>query len=206
MLKSGLFAVVLTASALIASLPAGDAQAEQTFTDNGMHTEPWFAHDSFLELADDLEVANEEGKRLIVVFEQKGCIYCEKMHEEVLSHPYIRDFVRDNFRVVQLDMWGPRIVTDFDGEELEEKALARKWRANYTPGVFFFPTEVPEDNTPSGRDLWVHRMDGAFGKITFTATFEWVLNNLTEQQNLQRYLLERTPEIRKALKAAESNS
>ncbi len=201
-----MFRPVIAVLAAALTFAAWGARAEQAFTENGMHTEPWFAHDSFLELADDLAVANEEGKRLIVVFEQVGCIYCERMHTEVLSHPYIRDYVKDNFRVVQLDLWGPRIVTDFDGEELEEKALARKWRANYTPGIFFFPTEIPEENTPSGKDLWVHRMDGGFGKMTFTATFEWVLNNKTEELNLQRYLTERTPAIRELLKKAESNS
>lgn len=206
MLKSGFTFAAAALGLISVSLSASPALAEQAYTDNGMHTETWFAHDSFLELADDLEVANDEGKRLIVVFEQKGCIYCAKMHEEVLSHPYIRDYVKDNFRVVQLDMWGPRIVTDFDGEEMEEKALARKWRANYTPGIFFFPKALPEGNPPSGRDFWVHRMDGAFGKITFTATFEWVLNDLIEEQNLQRYLLDRTAEIREILKAAEGNS
>ena len=101
------------------------AYAEQAFTENGMHTQEWFAQDSFLELADDLEVAADEGKRLVVIFEQKGCIYCKKMHEEVLSHPGIAKFVSDNFRVVQLDMWGPRLVTDFDGEELEEKEVRK---------------------------------------------------------------------------------
>lgn len=193
---------LLSTLVLALGLVMGLAQAsfaEQAFTENGMHTQDWFAQDSFLELQDDFEVAQEEGKRLLVFFEQKGCIYCKRMHEEVLSHPGIAKMIQDNFRVVQLDLWGPRMVTDFDGEEMEEKDLARKWRANYTPGIFFFPTEIAEDNEESGKDLWVHRMDGAFGKITFTATFEWVMKDLMETQNLQRYVMERMPDIRKML-------
>ncbi len=201
-----MFRRFILAMAAALTFAAWGAQAEQAFTENGMHTEPWFAHDSFLELADDLEVANSEGKRLIVVFEQKGCIYCQRMHEEVLSHPYIRDYVKDNFRVVQLDLWGPRTVVDFDGEEMAETDLARKWRANYTPGIFFFPTDIPADTDKSGGELYVHRMDGGFGRMTFTATFEWVLNNKVDEINLQRYLTERIPAIRDLLKKAEANS
>ena len=175
------------------------ALAEGIQSENGMHSQEWFAHDSFLDLHDDWEVANAQGKRLVVLFEQAGCIYCKRMHEEVLSNKAIADFVKKNFRIVQLDIWGSRIVTDFDGEELSEKEIARKWHANYTPGVFFFPTLSNNTKVISGKDLWVHRMDGFFGKITFTATFKWVLEERIDQQPLQRYVIENTAKIREMI-------
>ena len=40
----------------------------------------------------------------MILFEQRGCIYCEKMHEEVFPMPVIADYIRENFFVVQMDL------------------------------------------------------------------------------------------------------
>ena len=37
----------------------------------------------------------------------------------ILANPEIAGYVSSNFGVLQLNMWGSRTVTDFDGEELE---------------------------------------------------------------------------------------
>jgi len=49
--------------------------------DDGLHKAPWM-RDTFKDLREDLDEANSEGKRLMVMIEQRGCIYCKKMHEE----------------------------------------------------------------------------------------------------------------------------
>ncbi|MFX5777033.1 thioredoxin fold domain-containing protein, partial [Acinetobacter baumannii] len=77
--------------------------------------------------------AAHEGKRLAVIFEQLGCPYCKRLHTEVLAERYINDYVRENFRIVQLDLWGQREVTDFDGKVLSERALAERWGILFTP-------------------------------------------------------------------------
>ena len=46
--------------------------------DDGMYKESWM-RDTFKDLREDLAEANAEGKRLAVIFEQRGCIYCKKM-------------------------------------------------------------------------------------------------------------------------------
>jgi thioredoxin-related protein len=56
----------------------------------------------------------------------------------VLSQRYINDYVRENFRIVQLDLWGSREVTDFDGARLTEKALAERWGVTFTPTIVIF--------------------------------------------------------------------
>ena len=38
------------------------------------------------------------GKRLAIVFEQRGCIYCAKMHEELLTDPEVRDYIKANYQ------------------------------------------------------------------------------------------------------------
>ena len=63
------------------------------------------------------------------------------MHTEVLAERYINDYVRENFRIVQLDLWGSRETTDFDGTKLPEKKLAERW------GAVFMRTIVSSKTT-----------------------------------------------------------
>ena len=100
--------------------------------------------DTFKDLREDLEEANAEGKRLVLFFEQRGCIYCSKMHEEVFSDATVSDFIAETYFVVQLNLHGDIEVTDFDGEVMSEKDMARKWRVLFTPNIVFLPEEVPE--------------------------------------------------------------
>lgn len=104
--------------------------------DDGLHKTPWM-RETFKDLREDLEEANAEGKRLVLFFEQRGCIYCTKMHEEVFPKPEISSYIADNFFVVQLNLYGDVEVTDFDGETLSEKDMARKWGILFTPTMMF---------------------------------------------------------------------
>ncbi|RAI00072.1 thioredoxin [Acuticoccus sediminis] len=140
--------------------------------DDGLHKEEWFAL-TFKDLAEDIETARDSGKRLVLVFEQRGCIYCKKVHEDLLTDAEIRSFIEENFMVVQYNMFGAEEVTDLDGETLTEKSAARKWGLVFTPTFLFMPEEVPEGEV-SARDAAVATMPGAFGKHTFLNMFRWV--------------------------------
>jgi len=147
--------------------------------DDGLHKTDWM-RDTFKDLRDDLAEANDEGKRLVLFFEQRGCIYCTQMHEEVFPDPTISDYIEENYFVVQLNLHGDIEVTDLDGESLSEKEMARKWRVMFTPTIMFLPEEVPEDT--SAAEAAVAVMPGAFGKGTTLDMFTWV--------NEKRYLLD----------------
>ena len=43
--------------------------------DDGLHKQPWFL-DTFLELGDDLAAAADNGRHLMILYEQNGCPYC----------------------------------------------------------------------------------------------------------------------------------
>src|SRR5688572_28365366 len=58
--------------------------------ERGLYSQRWFQL-SFLDLRDDFSEAKAEGKRFAVVFEQRGCPYCAKLHNEVLAIRYIND-------------------------------------------------------------------------------------------------------------------
>jgi hypothetical protein len=91
--------------------------------EDGIYHQTWGLN-SFLDLREDLAEATAKGRRFAVIFEQRGCTYCTKMHTEVLAQKYINDYVRENFTILQLDLFGAREVTDFDGQKLSEAKLA----------------------------------------------------------------------------------
>ena len=94
---------------LIAALIAVSAAAAE-LGDDGLHKASWM-RDTFKDLREDLEEANAEGKRLMIIIEQRGCIYCKKMHEEVFSVSEVSDYITEHFFVVQLNMFGDVEVT-----------------------------------------------------------------------------------------------
>lgn len=168
---------------LMSLIPLTAAQAEMG--DDGLHKAPWM-RDTFKDLGEDLQEATAEGKRLMVIIEQRGCIYCKKMHEEVFPRPEIADFIEKNFFVVQLNMFGDVEVTDFDGEALPEKDMVRKWGALFTPTLMFFPQEVSGDKPAN--QVAVVQMPGAFGRHTTFNLLNWVVEKGYEgEESFQKY-------------------
>jgi thioredoxin-related protein len=154
----------------------------------GMHTQPWFM-DTFLNLREDAEEAAAEGKQLVIFWEQKGCPYCLEMHRVNLRIPEVVDYIRKNFSVIQLNMWGDREVTDFDGEVTTEKKLARKYRVQFTPTLQFFGAEAHLSPKKSGRDVAVWRLLGYWKPFHFLNSFVYVRENGFETEpSFQRWL------------------
>ena len=108
--------------------------------DDGLHKPDWL-RETFKDLREDLAEANAEGKRLMIIIEQRGCIYCTKMHEEVFPVPEIDALIRDTYFVVQMNLFGDVEVTDFDGTVLPEKDMAARWGALFTPTLIFLPED-----------------------------------------------------------------
>ena len=177
-----MFARLLSAVCMLAlAVPAGAA----TIGEDGLHKQDWFAV-TFKDIAEDIEAARDEGKRLVIIFEQRGCIYCTKMHEELLSDPEITDFLKAHFKIVQFNMFGDEEVTDLDGDVLTEKTASRKWGYVFTPTIVFLPQEVPQEKTVA--EAAVSTMPGAFGKWTFLNMFRWVHEKGYESdEHFQRY-------------------
>ena len=178
------------ALALLMALPVTAA----VLGDDGLHKQPWM-RDTFKDLREDLGEANAEGKRLVLFFEQRGCIYCSKMHKEVFSESEVSAYIDDNYFVVQLNLHGDIEVTDFDGEVLTEKDMARKWRVLFTPNIVFLPEEVPEGENALEASVAV--MPGAFSKGTTLDMFTWVAEKrylLDNGEDFQRYHARRITE------------
>jgi thioredoxin-related protein len=139
--------------------------------DDGLHKPDWL-RETFKDLREDLAEARENNQRLMVLIEQRGCIYCKRMHEEVFPQPEIDAYIRENYFVVQINMFGDVEVTDFDGTTLSEKDMVARWGALFTPTMMFFPPEVPEGSTAD--DAAVAMMPGAFEAGTTLDLLTWV--------------------------------
>lgn len=178
---------------IITCLLAGAVSAAE-LGDDGLHKTPWM-RDTFKDLREDLEEASGEGKRLVLFIEQRGCIYCKKMHEEVFPQPDLAEFIEENFFVVQLDLHGSTSAVDFDGEEGEQRTLMRKWGILFTPTLVFLPEEVAEDATAIEAAVAV--MPGAFSKGTTLDLFTWVQEKryaIDNGEDFQRYHARRIQE------------
>ncbi|PTX54488.1 thioredoxin-related protein [Litoreibacter ponti] len=173
--------LLMTLYAILCATSLGAAE----IGDDGLHKAPWM-RDTFKDLSEDLAEATEEGKRLMVLVEQRGCIYCKKMHEEVFVVPEIAQYIEDNFFVVQINMFGDVEVTDFDGTTLPEKDMVKRWGALFTPSIYFFPEEVDGEKTAT--QAAVANMPGAFGRWTTLNMLSWVVEKGYEgDEPFQKY-------------------
>lgn len=182
-----LFAVI---TVLALALPGAAAE----LGDDGLHKTDWM-RDTFKDLREDLTEANAEGKRLMLIFEQRGCIYCAEMHQKVFPRQEIADALHENYFVVQLNLHGDTEVIDLDGEALTEKQAARKWGILFTPTMLFLPEEVPEGQ--SAQQSAVAVMPGAFGAGTTLDMLTWVAEKryeLDNDEDFQRFHARRIQE------------
>ncbi|MGR3313080.1 thioredoxin family protein [Roseovarius indicus] len=177
-------------AALLLALPVYAAE----MGDDGLHKADWM-RETFKDLNEDLAEANAEGKRLMLLFEQRGCVYCRKMHEEVFSDAEVADYIRDNYFVVQMNLHGDTEIVDFDGEAMTEKAAARKWGLLFTPTILYLPEEVEEGKNAA--QAAVASQPGAFSKGTTLDLMTWVEEKRYELDNgedFQRYHARRIKE------------
>jgi thioredoxin-related protein len=182
---------VLAAGAMLlvpaTAIPLAAAEVELKTSDDGMFTQAWFKHTSFLDIADDLDEAKGAGKHLAILFEQKGCPYCREMHRVNFADKEIREYIKKTFDVVQLNLWGDREVTDFDGQTLSEKKFGRKYRVMFTPTILFIDEKGEE----------VVRMPGYFKPFHFKHLFVYAAEKgYLKEPNFQRWLSAKADEMR----------
>lgn len=181
-LRTGARVAVL---AMIGFASPGLAADTVPLGDDGLHKPDWL-QETFLDLGEDLADATSQGKRMLIMIEQKGCIYCTKLHEKILPDARVDEIIRDSFYVVQINMFGDREVTDTDGTVLPEKAMVRRWRANFTPTLIFM--DETADPAKTAIDNAVQAAPWAFEKMTTLAMFTWIRDKAyLSEPEFQRY-------------------
>ena len=82
------FTGLLTALFLASPVWASGTEVD----DDGLYRSDWM-RTTFKDLNEDLADATAEGKRLVLFFKQRGCVYCAKMHKEVFMEQEVSDYI-----------------------------------------------------------------------------------------------------------------
>ena len=137
LMASAMIAVVLpvAANAEVVKKPATKAGKSSGATETEYPS--WF-HDGFLDLKEDVAAASRSGKRLMVIFTQNGCPYCNALVERNLAQKDVEELVRGKFDVVTINLVGDRSVTHVDGKHYTEKTFAETLKVQFTPTILFF--------------------------------------------------------------------
>ena len=97
----------------------------------------WFK-DSFLNLREDIAEASTHRKRVMLLFTQDNCPYCNALVERNLSQQDIEKRLREHFDVIAVNIWGDREVIGLDGVRHTEKSYAASQKVQFTPTLLFF--------------------------------------------------------------------
>ncbi len=143
----------------------------------------WFK-ESFLDLREDLEEARQAGKQGIALyFGQKNCAYCKALMEINLTKPDIVQYLRENYEIIPLDIWGSRTITLFDGAEIAERELAVQEKTNFTPSLIFFDEQ--------GKVAF--KMRGYYKPYHFQAVMKYIVEDFYKTEKFNEYLLRANP-------------
>lgn len=140
----------------------------------------WFKS-SFMDIAEDIEEARDDGKRLVIYFYQDGCPYCAKLIRENFSDVGLLAQLRSNFDLVAVNMFGDVEITDTDGEVLSEKAFARKHEVQFTPSLVFFDSDGSQKI----------RLSGYRSIPKFRTVMDYVVDESTGGKPFSDYMSER---------------
>ena len=90
--------------------------------------------------------------------------------------------------MLQLNIIGSLKVTDFDGEQLSEKALAAKYGVRFTPTFQFFPERAGPLNDLAPQKREVARAPGYLLPDDFLALFRFVREKAYEKGSFRDFL------------------
>lgn len=164
--------------------PAGMATgaSEYVFDDKPLDEQiilpEWFKL-SYLDLHDDLTEAIKAGKHgLILYFGQTDCAYCKAHLVNNWGREDIRKYTLKYFDVVDINVRGERLVTDFEGAVTTEKKYAILHKTNFTPSLVFVDGE--------GRTAL--KLSGYYPPYQFRAALEYVADKHYLRESFPEYL------------------
>ena len=101
--------------------------------------EEYFFHQTFGDLLEEVELAQEEGQSsILIMFELNDCPWCDRMKQMVLNRTDVQDYYRKHFRIITMNVEGDNLIVDFDGNDVPEKEFALKHNRIRATPVFLF--------------------------------------------------------------------
>ena len=160
-----------------------ELQFDDTQLEEALVYPDWFKL-SLGNLNDDLAEARAAGKKgLIVYYGQNRCAYCERFFEINLGDAGIQRYLRENFDIVPLDIWGIDEITDTNGKTYTERELSVRYQTNFTPSLVFYDLR--------GRPVF--RLRGYYPRYQFRAALQYVAEGFHRIEHFRDYLARAEP-------------
>jgi len=144
----------------------------------------WFK-EGFLDLNEDVADAAEQKKRLMLIFHQPGCPYCNALVERNLAQKDIEQKVRKNFDVIALNMWGDREIVNIGSTTYTEKSFAKALKIQFTPTILFF----------NEQGKVILRLNGYLPPARFKLAINWVADKHENIISYRNYILENSSNL-----------
>ncbi len=172
--------ILLITSMLLFCSPAMSAESPQrgTITGGVAHEAPSWFKESFLEIADDVEEATEEGKHVLLFFQLNGCPYCDRMLEESFEAEPLTSFIQEHFDSIAINVRGDREIVFNEEISVTEKELSEMLKVRATPAIVF----LDKDNKT------VVRVNGYRAPERFRHVLEYVASQSYQNTKLADYL------------------
>lgn len=162
---------------------ANETELTPALVNPGFVEKPAWFKISFLDVYEDIAVAADNDKRLMLYFYQDGCPYCKKLLEDNFGQRDIAEKTQKYFDVVAINIWGDSEVMVGD-DELTEKEFATALKVQYTPTLIFFN----EDNKA------VYRANGYYSPEKFHTVLDYVGQKMEKDLAYQDYLAKVAPQ------------
>ena len=128
--------IIITSVFFTLSLVPANAQQGQITGGVEYEVPDWFK-ESFLEIAEDVEEAKDEGKHVLLFFHLNGCPYCNKMANETFETEPLKSQIQQNFDSIALNIKGDREIAMSEDLSTTERLLSEFLKVQYTPTILF---------------------------------------------------------------------
>ncbi len=142
----------------------------------------WFKT-SFLNLQEDVAEARLANKRVMLLFTQDNCPYCNALVERNLAQKEIEDLMRRRFDVIAINIWGDRDVIGIAGASYNEKTFSASLNVQFTPTLLFL--------NESGQTIL--RLNGYLPPARFKTALDYVAQTKEKEISYRDYVATQTP-------------
>lgn len=123
------------------------------------------------------QLAEKNGKKVLVYAEASWCSYCRKMEKEVLSKTDIQETMSQYFYPVRVDIESDKKMV-FNGKEMTQQDFSRQMRVSGTPTFFF----IDDEGSVIGAQ------PGFIPKDIYKSLLTYVGQDLQNQMQFKEYL------------------
>ena len=163
-------------------LPVGAAERGE-LTGGAVHVAPSWFKESFLEIADDVDEATEEGRHVLLFFQLNGCPYCDRMLTESFETAPVSNYIQEHFDSIAINVRGDRDIAFNEEISVTEKELSELLKVRATPAILFL----------DANNKTVARVNGYRAPARFEKVLNYVQSKAYENSSLAEYLDQNLP-------------